>query len=97
MKCRCSYGFLDSTLGLGPTGQTSFLDWENYAQQYLTLIFRERMAFTSVLAMFTNIIKSFIIPDKTVLIATGVQQISSNLAILEFESLNSIYPYVHAY
>lgn len=53
------------------------------------------MAFTSVLGVFTSIIKSLLIPDKTVLI--GVQQISSNLAILEFESLNSIHPYVHAY
>lgn len=82
-------------MGLGPTGQTGFLDGVNYAQQCLTLVYGERMTFTSVLGMFTSIIKSLIIPDQTVLIE--VQQISSNLAILEFESMNSIHLYVHAY
>lgn len=53
------------------------------------------MTFTSVLGMFTSIIKSLIIPEQTVLIE--VQQISSNLAILEFKSMNSIHLYVHAY
>lgn len=61
------------------------------------MAYGERMALTSVLAMFTSTIKSFKVPEKIVLIAIGAEQISSNLAVLKFESLNSVHPYIYAY